>query len=426
VLGSAGRTGAADPRRDAEARRRVMEAGPASTTAHGILERTGPAMIQIKGFFGANTAEAFHGSGFAVAPGGVFITNWHVVSDAVLYPEKYRLEYRTPAGATGRVTVQAIDIRHDLALIAAQGLDPAPLPLRVDASLKGERAYSVGYPLDVGLTITEGVSNGRVEDSFEPRIHYSGAMNPGMSGGPGLDGAGHVIGVNVAAYLGSQLIGFLVPVEHAAALLARGRGSPLDVRRAREEIARQLRAHSEALFAALGPTLPTQNHHGYQLPAKAAAFVECHASGDPAPEQPVRIEHVTCDTKSSLYLGRNVQTGGLTFEHRVLRTDVLDAWRFAHRMQDAKRPYATGALGRHVAPFACRQQNVELNGFTANATICLRAYRKLDGIYDLNLRIVSKNAPTLGFVTSLSVTGVGADRALAFARAYMDAIRWKP
>src|SRR5881628_1468778 len=193
----------------------VPSAATASTAARVILDRVRPSVIQIKGFFGTNTAEAFHGSGFAVARGGVFVTNWHVVSDAVLYPEKYRLEYRTPTGATGRVLVRAIDIRHDLALVEAQGLDPSPLTLRPNVAIKGERAYSVGFPLEVGLTITEGVSNGRVEDSFEPRVHYSGALNPGMSGGPGLDSSANVIGVNVAGYRASQLVAFLVPVEHA-------------------------------------------------------------------------------------------------------------------------------------------------------------------------------------------------------------------
>jgi S1-C subfamily serine protease len=140
--------GVPDTGGEAEAlRQAVPPAAAASTTARGILDRVRPAMIQIKGFFGTNTAEAFHGSGFAVARGGVFITNWHVVSDAVLYPEKYRLEYRAPAGATGRVTVRAIDVRHDLALVEAHGFAPASLSLRPDVAIKGERAYSVGFPL---------------------------------------------------------------------------------------------------------------------------------------------------------------------------------------------------------------------------------------------------------------------------------------
>jgi S1-C subfamily serine protease len=404
----------------------VPSAASASITARLILARVRPSVIQIKGFFGTNTAEAFHGSGFAVARGGVFITNWHVVSEAVLYPEKYRLEYRTATGATGRVTVRAIDIRHDLALVEAHGFAPAPLSLRPDAAIKGERAYSVGFPLDVGLTITEGISNGRVEDSFEPRVHYSGALNAGMSGGPGLDGSGHVIGVNVAGYRASQLVAFLVPAEYAVALLARSNRPPLDARHARDEIASQVRAHSEALLAAIGTKLPTQNHHGYELPGKPAAFVECRAGGDPAPDQPVNVERIVCDAKSSVYLGRNLHPGALTLRHQVLTARTLDSWRFAHRMQEAKSAHDAFGSARQLAPFACKQRNVELSGFTANATVCLRAYRKLDGIYDLYVRVVSKNGPRQGFVSSLSLTGVAPDRALAFARIYLDAMQWKP
>jgi S1-C subfamily serine protease len=200
-----------------------------------VLDRVRPAVIQIKGFFGTNTSQAFHGTGFAVAPGGVFLTNWHVVSDAVLYPEKYRLEYKTSGGATGRINVRAIDVRHDLAIVEAVGFAPAPLQLKAD-TIKGERAYSIGF-LDVGLTITEGVSNGLVDDSFQPRIHYSGALNAGMSGGPGLDGSGHVIGVNVAGYFLSQLVAFFVPAEYAITLLASSAKTPLDAKRARDEVA---------------------------------------------------------------------------------------------------------------------------------------------------------------------------------------------
>jgi len=95
-------------------------------------------------------------------------------------------------------------------------------------------------------------------------------------------------------------------------------------------------------------------------------------------------------------------------------------------MQEAKAPHGTVGPARQLAPFACEQHNVELNGFTANATVCLRAYRKFDGIYDLNVRVVSKNEAKRGFVSSLSLTGVAADRALVFARTYLNAMRWKP
>src|SRR4029450_9566150 len=113
----------------------VPSAATASTTARLILDRVRPSVIQIKGFFGTNTAEAFHGSGFAVADRGVFVTNWHVVSEVVLYPANERAHSRHATGKTGRVTVRAIDVRHDLALVDVEGFAPPPLRRRPDAAL---------------------------------------------------------------------------------------------------------------------------------------------------------------------------------------------------------------------------------------------------------------------------------------------------
>src|SRR5438046_9463079 len=81
----------------------------------------------------------------------------------------------------------------------------------------------MGNPLDLGFTITEGIYNGLVEHSYNERIHFTGALNPGMSGGPAVTGEGNVIGVNVATRRGGQLVSFLVPARFAAALLQRVR-----------------------------------------------------------------------------------------------------------------------------------------------------------------------------------------------------------
>ena len=67
-----------------------------------------------------------------------------------------------------------------------------------------------------------------------------------------------------------------------------------------------------------------------------------------------------------------------------------------------------------------------LAGLEANATVCLRGYRKFDGIYDLRVSVVSKNQAKRGFVSTLWLTGASSETALAFAKAYLAAIRWKP
>lgn len=397
-----------------------------SENARDILARIQPAVVQIRGFFGANSAQAFHGTGFAVAPGGIYMTNYHVVAQQVVFPDKYRLEYRTAKGATGKITVLAIDARHDLAVVQAQDLAPIPLALEPVIPAKGERAYSVGFPLDVGLTITEGVSNGRVEDSFDPRIHYSGAINGGMSGGPAFNAAGRVIGVNVSGYRFEQLVSFLVPAAHAQALLDRARNSKLVAGSGNKEVLSQLRGHARDLLDAFGGAIPTQVTAGYALPAKIAPFLDCSASGDPAPEQPVQVTRINCWAKAGLYVQQGLYTGDLRFSHHVLQTDKLDAWRFAHRLSEMS--LATGAYGnrKQVGPFACENSVVKLKGFDAALMVCARSYRKLEGLYDITARVSSLNGAKRGFASHLDMYGIEFEDGMRFVKRYVESMEWKP
>jgi serine protease Do len=403
-------------------------ASATSETARDALRRAQPSVIQIKGFFGTNTAKAFHGTGFAVADGGVFMTNYHVVSEHVQDPARFRLEYRTVEGKTGAVTVLAVDVRHDLAIVRAADHAPAALTLQGTAPARGERTYSIGFPLDVGLTITEGVSNGRVDESFQARIHYSGAVNGGMSGGPALNANGEVIGVNVSGYMFQQLVSFLVPGEHAVALRTRalaapGNPGPGDLKK---DILAQLRAHSAELLGALDGPLPTQASSGYKLPDKLAPFMECGAMGDPTPDQPVRTTRISCAAKAGLYLQRDLQSGDLKYGHIILSTDKLDAWRFAKRLSGVTGVSGERGTPRHVGPLSCSNKVVGLKGFDANVLVCVRSYRKLEGLYDFTVRVSSLNGSTHGFVSHLDMFGLEFDPGMTFIKRYVDAMEWTP
>ncbi len=403
-----------------------IPAAPVSETALSTLSRVRASVVQIKGFFGNNVAQAFHGTGFAVAPNGVLLSNYHVVAEHVLYPDKYRLEYRTPDGATGKITVLAIDVEHDLSLLRAEKLDLPALSLRADIPSKGERAYSVGFPLDVGLTITEGVLNGKVEDSFDPRIHYSGAINGGMSGGPALDAAGRVIGVNVSGYRFEQLVSFLVPAEHGQKLLERGKGKPLDLKHARQEVARQLRHHSDQLLNSLNHDFVTQRTAGYDLPGKLDRFVDCNASGDTISDLPTQTERIACSAKAGLYVQQNMYSGDLDFSHVVMTTTKLDAWRFARRLKFSSFPGGGFNSPKNVAPFACKNHVVRLNELDADLLICTRAYRLFDGLYDISARVLSLNHSTRGFSSNLQLNGVDFAAGMKFVNRYVKAIKWTP
>jgi len=80
-------------------------------------------------------------------------------------------------------------------------------------------------------------------------IQHTAPLNPGNSGGPLLDGAGRVIGVNTAIIARSQGLGFAIAVETAAWVLGqllqhgRVRRAYLGVGTARRPLDRRLAYH---------------------------------------------------------------------------------------------------------------------------------------------------------------------------------------
>jgi serine protease Do len=398
---------------------------PLSNTARVLLDRARPSIVQVRGFFGNSDAEAFHGTGFAIHNSELIVTNYHVVSRVVLYPEKYRLEYRTVGGERGEVRIHAIDVEHDLAVIAAKQnktLNAPGLQLRTQIPERGERAYSIGFPLSLGLTITEGVSNGLIENALEQRIHFSGALNPGMSGGPALDGTGHVYGVNVAT--SGQSISYVVPAKHVEALLNRAQ-APLDLATARKHVGSQLQEHQSLLFTAFAEQLPTQNTAGFDLPAKLAPFVECNSNGDSDRTESLQLETIRCNSQVAVYVEGNLSAGGIYFEHLVLTNKKLHPLQFAakHANHQVAAWYASA---KHVAPFSCESEVVQLQGFTARVSTCARNYRMFDSLYDIGLIVTSLDNAQNAVVSKLLLSGVDFDDGIGFTRRYLEAMKWNP
>jgi serine protease Do len=168
-------------------------AGQASELFSALQER----VFQIRVIDKSSGKKSAIGSGFTIDSSGLFATNYHVVSDLVIEPKRYRLEYVAHNGATGPLTLRDIDVVHDLAIVSSDPVHAACFSLNTAPLKKGSRIYSIGNPLDLGMTIIEGTYSGFIERSLYEKIHFSGSLNPGMSGGPAIDARGSVIGVNV-------------------------------------------------------------------------------------------------------------------------------------------------------------------------------------------------------------------------------------
>jgi S1-C subfamily serine protease len=413
---------------DAAAVEADIAAQELSGDAQVRLDAARASVVQIRAFFDESDSSAFHGSGFAV-DGGRIVTNYHVVAQAVLYPRKYRLEYLADDGRTGPLHVLAIDVRNDLAVVAAEDLELPPLNLRLEIPAQGERAWSIGFPLNLGLTITEGVANGLVESRMEQRIHYTGAINGGMSGGPALDRRGRVYGVNVSVVTGRQLVGFVVPAKHIPTMLARAK-EPLDqllsAQQLRQRVTGQVLAYENQVMEAQPDEPGIQKVRGYVLPTQISRYVECSTVDERSPHVRVRVEAVSCRMPSRLLAQPGVYVAGLSIQHRVLQSVGLHPLQFERQVNElAESQHRTGASA-HVAPFACRDALVSLDGFDARISTCVRQYRLFAGLYDFDVTVVGIDDATEALVSRLALQGVAFESGKRTMERYLGALQWTP
>jgi serine protease Do len=247
----------------------VKEVGPAVVTVVGTI----PGQMT---FFGVTGDQTVSGTGFFITDQGYILTNNHVVEGT------QQVNIVLSDGTQQSATIVGTDQYSDIAVLKTDGKVPAVVSLGNSDKLDpGESVIAIGSPLgDFKNTVTVGVvsATGRSIDSgkgytIDNLIQTDAAINHGNSGGPLVDLAGEVIGINtlIVRDTGSgdvaEGLGFAIPISTAQAVA--------------QQIIQQgyfARPYMGINFQPINPDIAAR----YNLPAKWGAYVTQVESGSPA------------------------------------------------------------------------------------------------------------------------------------------------
>lgn len=155
------------------------------------------------------------GSGFIIESNGLILTNAHVVEGATTIYVTLTDKREFKAKLLG------MDKRTDVAVVKIDARDLPKLPLGDSSRVRvGEWVLAIGSPFGLENTVTAGIVSAKSRDTgdYLPFIQTDVAVNPGNSGGPLLNTAGQVIGINSQIFSrsgGYMGISFAIPIDEA-------------------------------------------------------------------------------------------------------------------------------------------------------------------------------------------------------------------
>ena len=186
--------------------------------------------VKTTSYFGQSYSSQAAGTGIIVTSDGYILTNKHVIDSAT------SISVVLADGTTyTNVKVAAVDPLNDIAFLKisdVSGLTPATLGDSKTIQA-GQQVVAIGNALGVyqntvtsgvisgtGRTLTASDSTGSMSEKLTDMIQTDAAINSGNSGGPLINAAGQVIGINTANSYSAENMGFAIPIGAVKGMLA--------------------------------------------------------------------------------------------------------------------------------------------------------------------------------------------------------------
>jgi hypothetical protein len=252
-----------------------------------------------------------------------------------------------------------------------------------------------------------------------------------MSGGPAVNRAGQVVGINVAT--AGNSVGFLVPVAALRGLWATALLEPLDAEGMMARISEQLWNTQDSLMVQLLATdWPEEMFGGAVVPGRGADFMSCWGGTAEAMDSGIDTIRRGCNSGQQVRVKRGLTSTYVEYEFAHLSADELGSYRLYNQASDAfalSWP-ANRAREEDVSNYHCVEDTVvtgveQLAATRTKAIYCSRAYREIEGLYDAFYVGMTTDRENEVLFMHFTLAGFSEDNIRQFLDRFLRSVHWQ-
>jgi hypothetical protein len=247
-----------------------------------------------------------------------------------------------------------------------------------------------------------------------------------MSGGPVVNSATEVVGINVATS-GNQ-IGFLVPHDKLQALFTQYQQTkPTSIK---QQMAAQLTSNQDKLISTILDSKWQLKQLGKGLiPTIDVPFIRCWGeSNSDKTDALIMAAVANCDLDENTYLSSDFFTGSLEMEYRYMESEKFSSTKFYHIFERQLAQVAPGnkAGKEDVTEYQCHHDIVMPENKTINnkSIFCTRAYKDFPDLFDVLYLGISVDQEQYALLSHFTISGVAQEPSLAFLAKFMESVAW--